>query len=242
MLLIKKSEPPEGLAELRDNAEELLLSENDAYKTLRNPLKNEVRKSLMKEQGHLCAYCMRRIPDERILETDEGMSDINIEHWLPRSKAQERIGNYSLDYYNMFAVCSGNEKAPDARNRKRAHFTCDKKKNNQELKINPTDPDTINMLKYSSDGIIMSTDPEINEDINNKLNLNCNVSAVTLPENRKEVLETVQKDIYSQGDDKDSVLKKCKEQLEIWENETDPKTPYIGIAIWWLKDMIKDLS
>ena len=32
------------------------------------------------------------------------------------------------------------------------------------------------------------------------------------------------------------------DQLHIWENETDTKTPYIGIAIWWLREQIHALQ
>ena len=34
------------------------------YKDLRDPEKKEVKKSLMKEQGHICCYCERRLTDE----------------------------------------------------------------------------------------------------------------------------------------------------------------------------------
>ena len=79
---------------------------------------------------------------------------------------------------------------------------------------------------------MMSTDPVIREDINIRLNLNCDKEAVTLPQYRKEVLDTVMEYLAEQeGDYYDN----CEEQLQMWENEEDPKTPYIGIAIWWLK-------
>ena len=66
MILIKKGTPPSELEELKQKAEFLGLSDKEGYDLLRNPLKKEVRNSLVQEQGHLCAYCMRRIPDERI--------------------------------------------------------------------------------------------------------------------------------------------------------------------------------
>lgn len=90
----------------------------------------------------------------------------------------------------------------------------------------------------ASDGRIKSTDKVIEEDINVRLNLNCDTEAVTLPQNRKAVLDTIQADLVGQDGD---WYQKCKEQLDIWENEDDPKTPYIGIVIWWLKDQIRHL-
>ena len=140
----------------------------------------------------------------------------------------------------MLAVCSGNEKAPNVtKGRKKRYFTCDKKRGDAVLKINPLDAATIDTIYYLSDGTIKSTDKEIEQDINVRLNLNCSVDAVTLPQNRKAVLDAIQTEIVGQDGD---VYQKCKEQLDIWENEKDPKTPYIGMAIWWLKEQMRHLS
>lgn len=66
MILIKKFPAPSDLETLKKEAEEQGLSDKEGYAKLRNPLKTKVRNLLMQEQGHLCAYCMRRIPDIRI--------------------------------------------------------------------------------------------------------------------------------------------------------------------------------
>lgn len=240
MILIKKSPAPPELDELKRDAEEQGLSDKEAYNLLGNPLKAQVREALMREQGHLCAYCMRRIPDERISESDADLSDVYIEHWQARSTARKTGENKGLDYNNMLAVCSGNEKAPSATGkRKRRFFTCDKKRDNAPLKINPLDASTLETIYYLSDGTIKSTDEDIENDINIRLNLNCSTEAVTLPQNRKAVLDAIQADLVSQDGD---WYQKYKEQLDIWESENDPKTPYIGIVIWWLKEQIRYLS
>ena len=239
MILIKKMQSPPELETLKRKAEELGLSDDEGYKSLRNPLKEQVRKALMEEQGHLCAYCMRRIPDERILEEDEHLSNVYIEHWQARGAENKSGENKGLDYKNFLAVCSGNEKAPGAGKHKRRFFTCDKKRENAPLKINPLDAKTLENIYYSSEGIMKSTDPEIDYDINTHLNLNCSTEAVTLPENRKRVLDTLQEDIINQGGD---LKQNCIDQLHMWENEEDPKTPYSGIVIWWLKDQIAQME
>ena len=219
MILIKKMQAPPELESLKKEAEKLGLSDKEGYDKLRNPLKSQVRESLVKEQGHLCAYCMRRIPDERILKDDVHLSDVYIEHWQARG-AENRTGeNKGLDYRNMFAVCSGNENAP--------------------LKINPIDEKTLETIYYLTDGTIKASDPEIDFDINTHLNLNCCTEAVTLPENRKRVLDTIQEELVNQDGD---LRQNCIEQLHMWESEEDPKTPYIGIAIWWLKEQIAQLE
>ncbi len=131
MIFIEKQPAPPALEKLKKEAEEKGLSDKEGYDTLGNPLKSQVREALMCEQGHLCAYCMRRIPDERILEEDTDLSDVYIEHWQARSFERQTGENKGLDYRNMLAVCSGNEKATGAAGkRKRRFFTCDKKREN----------------------------------------------------------------------------------------------------------------
>jgi hypothetical protein len=89
------------------------------------------------------------------------------------------------------------------------------------------------------EGYALLVNPLKSDDINIKLNLNCSAEAVSLPQSRKAVLDTVQAAVYGQDGD---LLQNCINQLQLWENEEDPKTPYIGIAIWWLKGMIHDLT
>lgn len=239
MIFIKKSTPPSELEVLKKYAEEHELSDKEGYNLLRNPLKENVRKSLLKEQGYLCAYCMRRLPDERISIDDEDHSNVYIEHWQARRSRFAHDGNKGLDYRNMLAVCSGNEIAPEAVGRRKRRFlTCDKKRDNSPLKINPLNNATIETIYYNSEGFIASTDCDIENDLNINLNLNCESDAVRLPKNRKAALDVVQESILnSEGD----ILQNCIDQLSIWENE-EIKTPYIGIVLWWLKDQISALS
>jgi hypothetical protein len=106
------------------------------------------------------------------------------------------------------------------------------------LTVNPLDQNTLDLISYSEQGEIKSENEQINDDIDVKLNLNCSSEAVSLPQNRKAVLDVVQEAVYSQ---EGNLRQNCIEQLQLWESETDPKTPYIGIAIWWLKEMIRNI-
>ena len=62
-------------------------------------------KALLKEQGYLCAYCMKKITEKTI----------HIEHWIPQRHPQEGYLEYSqedcdrfaIDYQNMLGVCPG---------------------------------------------------------------------------------------------------------------------------------------
>lgn len=51
MILIKKMQAPPELEILKREAEEQGLSDKEGYEKLSNPLKSQVRASLMKEQG-----------------------------------------------------------------------------------------------------------------------------------------------------------------------------------------------
>lgn len=240
MIFIRKLKPPSELDELKRSSEDRGLTENEAYNTLRNPLKQRVRDLLVKEQGHLCAYCMRRIPDERISDDDENLADVYIEHWQARSLQNDSGFNKSLDYNNMLAVCSGNEKVKERVGRHKKRFlTCDKKRENRRLKVNPLDAALMATIFYSADGFIKSSDSEIEDDLNIRLNLNCNEEAVTLPKNRKAALDVVQEQLSNMEGD---YVSNCKELLGIWEAEEDFKTPYVGIIIWWLKFEISKIE
>jgi len=54
---------------------------------------------------------------------------------------------------------------------------------------------SIESIYYSSDGMIKSYDSDIDNDIDVILNLNCSADAVTLPQNRKAVLDTIEKEV-----------------------------------------------
>lgn len=128
-------------------------------------VKKEVIKSLLSEQGHLCAYCMSRIDE------NEGKHKTTIEHCLPQAATSEKE---RLNYRNMVAVCCGNRDAHSNEDK-----SCDVKrgslKDTQQnmKKINVFDGTTLSDIKYSSDDTIYSDDKDLDEDLNLRLNLNC---------------------------------------------------------------------
>ncbi len=83
---------------------------------------------------------------------------------------------------------------------------------------------------------MFSNDPAVQDDITVKLNLNCISEAVQLPESRRKVLEAMQSELPM--DDEEETKEYCISVLEMFEQETDPKSEYSGILIWWLKDYI----
>lgn len=239
MIEIKKSSPLSELVELQQEAIGQGLTADEAYDTLRNPLKKVVISQLMHDQGHLCAYCMRRIPDTR--DAERGFNqplEVKIEHWNARSGST--CGAFgALDYNNMLAVCSGNQNGPT---RKKSKLTCDAKRGDRKLTVNPTDASTLTTIFYTEDGIIKATDKTINDDLDIGLNLNCTKDAVLLPSERKRVLEAIQEEISTEIESGSDPLESCLHLYQELLNIEDEKPPYIGISLWWLRDFIEKYS
>lgn len=73
--------------------------------------KRELRKSLLEEQGYLCAYCMKRIRKDK---------NVKIEHYHPRNIQNQ------MDYGNLLAVCMDNQTLEDEKGKvQKVRFTCD---------------------------------------------------------------------------------------------------------------------
>ena len=218
MIEIVKGREPDKLLKYRQQ-------DGASYEQMDKDVKEELLKKLLEEQEHICAYCMRRIPERRILPI--GVVPITIEHWFPRNPdSKEDIGQ-GLNYRNMFAVCSGNRGCGN-----KAGLTCDAHRGNEPIKVNPCDADTLRGITYTSSGKIVSSDPEIDEDINEKLNLNS--ESISLPENRKQVLQVLIDDVRKKCGTGNITLY-CRRKLKQIQEMHDPKMPYVGILIWWLE-------
>ncbi len=157
--IIKQSEP-RSLVEHRSQAN----ANYDNY-----PEKDDLRKSLLKEQGYICCYCMSRIK----------LDEMKIEHWQPQTKYISR----QLDYKNLLGACMGNQGA------RPQNQHCDTRKGDSEITINPIEGDKNceNLIKYRADGKIYSDDLSVNNDLNETLNLNLGF----LKKNRKDALDVV---------------------------------------------------
>ncbi|MFI3169670.1 MAG: retron system putative HNH endonuclease [Faecalibacterium sp.] len=237
MISISKNAEPTGLANLRQNAIRKNLPPKVAFKTLRGPLKSKVRLSLQEEQGQLCAYCMCRIPRA---DVSPGIAPVILEHVFPRSPTGGDDIGQGLDYNNLVAVCNGNK--AEHGTRVFADLTCDAHKENSLFKaINPCDASTLSTIYYELDGTITSNDCEVQSDLVDTLNLNCPSSP--LISERKESLSSLILDIENVcAGDEFAVLEYCQTLLNAFTTETTLKTPYAGILIWYLKDMIAALT
>lgn len=209
MIYIKKENEPTCLKKYKSS---------DKFEDLIGGDKGELRKSLLVEQGYLCAYCMKRISKD---------SDIKIEHYESRNDENQ------LKYSNLLAVCRGNEGYPYKMQ------TCDTRKGNKYLYVNPQDKIHIYKIIYESSGSIKSTDDRINYDLNNTLNLNYEYGYLKL--NRKVVLDKLKNKIsqeVKEGKNTKAFLMKVKTRIEYLDSNGEYKE-YCGILLWYINKKLK---
>ena len=242
MIPIKKGNPPEELLTLMVDARRQLLSPKESYALLRGALKDEVRQCLLEEQGQLCAYCMARIPEKG---ANGYLRPVRIEHVFPRSPKSGQNSSQGLDYSNMCAVCCGNECSGNVGERRCGtepsqqdrELTCDAHKGNVELrKVNPFDAASLTSIWYHADGRIDATDEDVRCDLQKTLNLNALTSPLLSA--RKRVMDEIDRFIGEQTELTPDAT--CRMLLAAYEAETNPKTPFVGVAIWYLRQFLSD--
>lgn len=180
----------------------------------------ELRKSLLQEQGYICAYCMRRIPHK----DKNSNEDSRIDHILSR----DHHPDIKLDYGNMVICCPGAISK---------EFHCDKLKGEQDITFSLFDDSFIPTLKYSTkSGSIESANPIWNKEINSILNLNNEI----LKANRLETLNGVICSLRG----KEWTSSDIRKKLEEWDNKDkkDKLKPYCGIVVWFLNKKLKTIK
>ncbi len=181
---------------------------------------DDLRKSLLKEQGYICAFCMRQIP-----VADKGVNEKSkIEHL----KSRHEHPDLQLDYNNMVVCCPGFING---------NPHCDKSKDRASVTFSLFDNLFPNTIRYSiKNGTIISTNTTWNNEINDILNLN----NAMLAYNRKYVLDGIKVVI----DNKKWKKAKIEEKLEEWAkfDKNGKLKPYCGIVIWYLKKKLRQFQ
>ena len=191
------------------------------YENMTSEVKMRVKEQLATEQGFLCAYCMRRL----------NIDTMQIEHY----KAQHPDdGDYdsalTIDYRNMLGVCPGN-KGNTTRFR---DLTCDQHRRNKKLTINPLLLHSVDLIKYQKNGIIYSDNADVNADLQDTLNLNC--ESVYLPANRKAALDALKQKIYRDyGEKKAPQSYYQKLYLTLSQKVDGEFRVYLGILLSYLE-------
>lgn len=222
MIVVQKGIEPNSLLAFRKQ-------HPDAdYEDMPTNVLKDVRSQMWEEQGHLCAYCMKKIEDPR---------DVRVEHCKPRHPQDEikHDKKATLEFKWMLGVCYGNSIEKGV---KPEDTTCDAHKGNAELTINPFDELSVRKIKYKADGSIYSDDADINEDVTEILNLNC--EAISLPETRKNVLNVLKNEIVEKckGKSHDAYIRELERIYDrlVYQRNL---TPYCGIIISWLEEKLK---
>ncbi|MCK9155761.1 MAG: hypothetical protein M0P12_06585 [Paludibacteraceae bacterium] len=178
----------------------------------------ELRKSLLEEQGYICAYCMRRIP----VKDSNSNEDSRIEHLLCRVQHPES----ELCYNNMVICC------PGAIN---DNFHCDKKKGDNDISFNLFDNKLISTISYGSkNGEIKSSNQQYNREIKQILNLNNKL----LSKNRLETLNAIINFLKKKNDWNSYNLNNLIIKWNTKDKDGQFK-PYCGIVIWFLEKKLK---
>lgn len=166
-----------------------------------------LKRSLLEEQGYICAYCMSRIRFE----------SSRIEH----IKSRSHYPLLQLDYTNMVLCCCGNTDSTPH---------CDVAKGDKEISFDLFRSAIQESISYGSkDGRINSTIAQWNVEMNEVLALNHPV----LKHNRKAVLEGVIA-VLLKKKWKDTVIHRI---LHDWTNKqpNGEFNPYCGVVIWYLR-------
>ena len=216
MIYIKKGKEPDSLTKYKKQK----FAYYDGYNE-----KDDVREMLLKEQGYLCAYCMRRID----------INHMKIEHWFPENELSDIE---RLDYRNMLGSCEGHI---DGTNGKKDD-TCDSHKSGDKITVNPLDNSTLCSIKYNSEGKIYSDNNIIENDIDVILNLNSEKHLLKL--NRKSMLKQVREELckmQKRGIWGRNVLEKVKNKY-INADENGYKKEYAGVAIWYIDKKLNNTT
>lgn len=189
--------------------------------------KEELREVLLRDQGYICAYCMRRIYNDPM--------KMKIEHWV----AQSRLASDkdALDYRILLGVCDG------CRGDAEKNTTCDEHRGDQELYVNPLDSEMMETVFYKRDGSIHSKDPRIEHDLEVTLNLNCKTAKSRIVLNRKKIYEECMDRLIrlqKKGNWKEDTIKSV---LRYYNEETEGrKKEYVGVPLYILKKRAASIS
>lgn len=218
MIAVRRGNTPQELVD----ALRRLSPDQRVYSNLHAEEIAAVKETLLKAQGRLCAYCMRRVPD---------VEHAKLEHVYPQSLSiSEGHPEKTVDYNNMLVTCRGGDGEPG---RSRAAQTCDTHKGGQTISIDPSSQEDIDTIVYKRNGEIHSKNEEFETDLCETLNLNC--CEAFLPQDRARVYEMMSRQI-KRADPKTRDAKRRFAEKKLLEIESSPmKEQFVGVMIYRLK-------
>lgn len=194
-----------------------------------------LNEALMIEQGHICAYCTRRISLELNVV---GKPKVEIEHILPR----ETHLNDELEYKNLVAVCNGKFGInPHCDKTKKYDWKGNKKDGKiagkvKLTKLFPTNKNCEKLISFNQNGLIKSinSDEIVEEDI-----LKLNLNDEKIKGFRKNIIDATQKRIENSTKNRDGKTWKPNDfdkEIEFWtsKNSKGEYKEFFQIAVWYL--------
>ena len=126
--------------------EKIRLGKEIKFNHLDQTIVQHLRNILLEDQGYICCYCQRRIPEKKLPKS-------KIEHLLCQENNKDKV----FDFRNLFIACNG--KIGEI-------ATCDTSKDSNELEgIDLLDLGLSEKIKYTKKGFIYSTVDLIDKDI-----------------------------------------------------------------------------
>ncbi len=208
----KKQNEPDSLREYREttpNASYIGFTDSD----------KSLKIALLEEQGHICAYCNRRIS---LSLNADFKPKIEVEHYL----SQDTHPELSLDYKNMLGVCNGITTG------KNEH--CDKSKKEHLLKkLDPRKQAVEKFITYSLKGKVTSIGR--NNDVEDDISL-LNLNDSFLEDARKQIMDEALKQMKQQYPKRQWTKYLFDKEIDKWKSRHKGKfRSYCQAAIWFLE-------
>ena len=192
------------------------------YDNIPTDTKNELRESLINEQGYVCCYCLKRIPENKA-----DLHHTKIEHF----KCQDNYAELDLEYTNLHLACRGNQGKTEKLQ------TCDTAKANKDIMSFSLIDNSLNgNIQYAKDGTVFSEQKNIEKEINEILQLNNDQNIKNARASiRKGVSESI-RILQNKGKLTKNVLER---ELQNWKYRNNNKhKPFYPIAVQYLEKKI----
>ena len=179
---------------------------------------------------------MRRIPHkhiEKYSEQEIEKDDMKVEHRVSQQDSESKAQKLDITHSNMFGCCTG------GKGKTRKFQTCDTRKREDAIALDPTNEQHIKTINYGTDGEIVSTDADFDKDLNDTLNLN----EKDLKLRREAIFQSVSK--KTTRDLKTLMDRKAKneylnKQISWWLEPKDGKyKEYCMVAVVYLQNRLR---
>jgi uncharacterized protein (TIGR02646 family) len=189
--------------------------------------KDELRAALLKEQGFICCYCMRRIQEA----TEDKMK---IEHFKAYSiyNGTADKPDLTLDFTNLLAVCKGNKGALK-------HLQhCDESKKDTVISLNPMSKTMMSKIRFNSVGNIFIPQEE---DLDGALNKDLIILNLKIFDaERKKIWETLdqlmRKEFGTNKPTKSFINQKLKDLTTLIQGKYEPMCQ---VYVYYFKKKLK---